>query len=170
VETTIYAGDVTDRTSTRTRGSRKSKAADERRWAELADLALIISREIQLRGYTDARALSLTPSEGMVMRHLLQGGPAAPNEIAAAIGLQRTNLSTIVRGLEQKGLVERAPDPDDGRRVAVTPTDDGRLNYRVVRKEWGAAVAEAADHDTTHLDEALSLLTSVRDGLVRARS
>jgi DNA-binding MarR family transcriptional regulator len=106
----------------------------------------------------------------MVMRHLLQGGAAAPHEIAAAIGLQRTNLSTILRGLEHKGLVERAPDPDDGRRVAVTATDRGRLNYSLVRKEWGTEVAEAADHDTTRLDDALALLTAVKDGLVRARS
>jgi DNA-binding MarR family transcriptional regulator len=161
---------VTENASRRDRRRTRPLAADRTRWADLADLALVISREIQLRGYTDERAQSLTPSEGVVMRHLLQGGPAAPNEIAAAVGLQRTNLSTTLRGLEHKGLVERAPDPDDGRRIAVTATDQGRLNYRVARQEWGTALAEAADHDTTHLDGALKLLTAVRDGLIRARS
>jgi DNA-binding MarR family transcriptional regulator len=157
VPTTIYAGDVTKR------------ATREQRWAELADLALIISREIQYRGYAEERALSLTQSEGMVMRYLLDGDPAAPSQIAAATGLQRTNLSTVLRGLEHKGLVQRRANPDDGRGVTVSPTDRGRDNYALVRREWAAAVAEAAGGDTTHLDAALTLLTAVKDGLTRSR-
>lgn len=138
---------------------------------ELADLALVVSREIQFRGYADPRALSLTPSEGIVMRHVLQSDPdpVAPHEIAAATGLQRTNLSTTLRGLEHQGLIRREADPGDGRRVAVSPTDLGRSNDALVRHEWATEVAEAADHDTTHLDAAVSLLTAARDGLVRAR-
>jgi DNA-binding MarR family transcriptional regulator len=168
--TTTYAGGVTDKTPRRRRRPRKLSAADERRWTELADLALVISREIQYHGYTDERALSLTPSEGMVMRHLLKSGPVAPNEIAAATGLQRTNLSTTLRGLEQNGLIQREANPSDGRRVTVSPTDRGRSNYALVRHEWAAEVAEAAGHDTTHLDAAVSLLSEVKDGLVRART
>ncbi|KKD01853.1 MarR family transcriptional regulator, partial [Streptomyces sp. WM6386] len=48
----------------------------EQRWAELADLVLIISREIQFRRYTDERAVHLSQSEGMVMRYL-KSDPAA---------------------------------------------------------------------------------------------
>lgn len=170
VRTTTYAGNVTDKTPRRRGRPRRLSAADERRWAELADLALTISREIQYRGYTDASALSLTPSEGMVMRQLLQGGPVAPNEIAAATGLQRTNLSTTLRGLEQEGLVRRESDPSDGRRVTVSATDRGRSNYALVRHEWAAEVAEAAGYDTTHLDAALTVLSEVKNGLVRTRT
>src|SRR6266545_5429898 len=170
VRTTIYAGNVTDKTPRPRRRPRRLSAADERRWTELADLALVISREIQYRGYTDERALSLTPSEGMVMRHLLQSGPVAPNEIAAATGLQRTNLSTTLRGLEQEGLIQRAANPSDGRRVTVSATDRGRSNYALVRHVWAAEVAEAAGHDTRHLDAAVALLSEVKDGLVRART
>jgi DNA-binding MarR family transcriptional regulator len=146
-----------------------SRSADERRWADVADLILIISREIQYRGYSDDQALSLTQSEGMVMRYLLQGDPAAPSRIAAATGLQRTNLSTVLRGLERKGLVQRQANPSDGRGVTVSPTERGRRNYALVRHEWAAAVAAAAGHDTTHLDAAITLLTAVRDGMVKTR-
>lgn len=146
------------------------RSADEQRWADLADLALTISREIQYRGYTDERAVSLTQSEGMVMRYLLQGGePAAPSQIAAATGLQRTNLSTVLRGLEHKGLIQRKTNPDDRRGVTVSPTDRGHANYTLVRHEWAVAVATAADFDKTHLNAALAILTTVKDGLVRTR-
>jgi DNA-binding MarR family transcriptional regulator len=153
----------------RPRQMRTRRSADEERWADLADLALIISRELQYRGYTDERAVSLTQSEGMVMRYLLQGDPAAPSQVAAATGLQRTNLSTTLRGLEQKGLIQRQANPSDGRGVTVSATERGRSNYALVRHEWATTVREAAGHDTTHLDAALALLTAINDGLARTR-
>ncbi|MFI7635485.1 MarR family winged helix-turn-helix transcriptional regulator [Nonomuraea sp. NPDC049400] len=139
------------------------------RWAELADLALIIAREIQFRGYVDERAVQLSPSEGMVMRHLQSDPAAPPSRIAAATGLQRTNLSTVLRGLEAKGLIERRICPDDRRGVTVHLTERGRTNYAVVRREWAAAVSAAAGHDTRNLEAALTLLKTVEAGLVAAR-
>lgn len=144
-------------------------ASDETRWAELAHLVLIVSREIQFHGYTDERAIPLTPSEGMVMRHLQHDHAAAPSRIATATGLQRTNLSTVLRGLERKGLIERRADPGDGRGVTVHTTEHGRANYTLVRKEWAAAVSAAADHDPSHLDAALTLLSAVESGLTGTR-
>ncbi|MFD3500546.1 MarR family winged helix-turn-helix transcriptional regulator [Streptomyces sp. NPDC058676] len=146
-----------------------AEPGDEQRWAELADLVLIISREVQFRGYADERAVPLSPSEGMVMRHLQHDHAAPPSRIATATGLQRTNLSTVLRGLEQKGLIERRADPGDGRGVTVHTTDHGRANYALVRREWANAVSAAADHDATHLDAALALLTAVESGLAGSR-
>ena len=143
-------------------------SADERQWAELADLVLIIAREIQFRGYRDERAIPLSQSEGMVMRYLLGVPAAPPSRIAAATGLQRTNLSTVLRGLEAKGLVERHADPDDGRGVTVRATERGKSNYTLVRHEWAAAVSEAGD-DAGDLDAALRLLRAVEAGLVNTR-
>ncbi|WP_328994210.1 MarR family transcriptional regulator [Kribbella sp. NBC_01245] len=148
---------------------RTRRSAAEESWADLADLALIISRELQYRGYADPQAVGLTQSEGMVMRYLLQDDPAAPSQIAAATGLQRTNLSATLRGLEQKGLIQRQANPTDGRGVTVSPTDRGRSNYALVRHEWATAISEAAGRDDTHLAAALNLLTTVKDGLTSTR-
>ncbi|WP_328522988.1 MarR family winged helix-turn-helix transcriptional regulator [Kribbella sp. NBC_00359] len=156
--------------SPRRRPRQARRSADEKRWADLADLALVISREIQYRGYADAKAVGLTQSEGMVMRYLLQDeAAAAPSQIAAATGLQRTNLSTTLRGLEHKGLIQRQASPADGRGVTVSPTEHGRANYTLARREWATAVADAADSDDTHLDDAITLLTTIKDGLVKTR-
>ncbi|QND56419.1 MarR family winged helix-turn-helix transcriptional regulator [Mesorhizobium huakuii] len=139
------------------------------RWADLADLILIIAREIQFRGYSDDRALSLTQSEGMVMRHLVAQASATPSQIAAATGLQRTNVSTVLRDLEGKGLIERHVDPADRRGVSVHRTLRGAENYALVRKEWGDAVSAAAGGDTSGLDAALGLLRSIEAGLTSTR-
>jgi len=139
------------------------------RWADLADLVLIIAREVQFRGYADERAIPLTQSEGMVMRFLLASPDAIPSRIASATGLQRTNLSTVLRGLERKGLIERQASPDDAREVTVRPTARGKSNYALVRQEWAAAVCAAADNNASGLDATLGLLRVVEAGLVSAR-
>jgi len=74
----------------------------------------------------------LTASEGMVMRYLQANPVAAPNQIASAAGLQRSNLSTLLRGLETKGLVERHTSADDRRGVMVRLTERGAKNYVLV--------------------------------------
>jgi DNA-binding MarR family transcriptional regulator len=146
---------------------RKRRPPDEQ-WAELADHVLEIAREIQVRAYASPEAVSLTPSEGTVMRHLFRHPGALPSQVAFATGLQRSNLSTVLRGLEEKGLIERVADPEDGRWVRIHPTPKAIRNYEIVRREWGAATAAAADGDPT-VEEALPLLAKVRAGLVRAR-
>ncbi|MEV0905475.1 MarR family winged helix-turn-helix transcriptional regulator [Streptomyces hokutonensis] len=141
----------------------------DQRWADLADLVLIISREIQFRRYTDERAVHLSQSEGMVMRYLKSDPAATPSRIAAATGLQRTNLSTVLRGLEHKGFIERHAHSGDGRGVTVHSTERGRRNSILVRQEWSATVSAAAGQDTRHLDAALTLLAAVEAGLTKDR-
>jgi hypothetical protein len=53
--------------------------------------------------------------------------------------------------------------------VRVRLTHRGRTNYTTVRREWGAAVYGAAGGDTTNIDAALALLTSIKNGLTTMR-
>jgi DNA-binding MarR family transcriptional regulator len=145
-----------------------TKRPTEERWAEFADHVLEIAREIQFRGYTSPEAVSLTQSEGTVMRYLFAQPGALPSQVAAATGLQRSNLSAVLRGLEEKGLIERVPDPEDGRWVRVHPTAEALRNYALVRREWGSAVAAAARGDPA-VEKAVPLLAKVRAGLVGLR-
>jgi DNA-binding MarR family transcriptional regulator len=147
---------------------RKTRRPSEERWAEFADHVLEIAREIQFRGYTSPEAVSLTPSEGTVMRYLFAHPGALPSHVASGTGLQRSNLSAVLRGLEEKDLIERVADPEDGRWVRIHPTDRAIRNYALVRSEWGSAAAAAAERDPA-VEQALPLLAKVRAGLVRLR-
>jgi len=149
--------------------STRAASQDDERWADLADLVLIIAREIQFRGYADESAIPLSQSEGMVMRYLQKVPEAAPSRIATATGLQRTNLSTVLRGLESKGLIERNASVEDGRGVTVHATARGRDNYALVRREWGSVASAAAGHDASKLDAALDLLRAVEGGITSTR-
>ncbi len=129
---------------------------------------LEIAREIQFRGYVSPEAFALTASEGTAMRYLLGHPGALSSQVADATGLQRTNLSSILRGLEKNGLIERRADPEDGRWVRIYVTERGRGNYQLVRHEWAEAIALAAGHDP-RLATTLPLLTSIHAGLIRLR-
>ena len=157
------------RMGTRIGRQKKPVKDDVERWAELADRVLIIAREIQFRGYQDPRAVPLTATEGMVMRYIQNHPITAPNQIAVAVGLQRSNLSTLMRDLERKGLIERTMSEGDRRGVTVRLTEAGRRNYLVVRREWAAAVAKAVENDARGLDGALGLLKDIAAGLIAMR-
>jgi DNA-binding MarR family transcriptional regulator len=150
------------------RSDQKTARATEDLWADFADHVLEIAREIQFRGYTSPEAVSLTLSEGTVMRYLFPHPGALSSEVASATGLARSNLSAVLRGLEEKGLIERVADPDDGRWVRIHPTAQAIRNYELVRREWASAVASAADDDAA-VEMVVPLLARVHAGLVRAR-
>jgi DNA-binding MarR family transcriptional regulator len=143
---------------------RSAEPGDEQRWADLADLILAISREVRFHG----EGVRLTRPEGMVMRHLVHRGPAAPSRIAEATGLQRPNVSAALLRLQRQGLIRRETSADDGRSVIVRPTGRGHRAWRLIRRRWAATVAAAAGGDSAGLEEALALLTAIRDGMLRA--
>ncbi|WP_406278622.1 MarR family transcriptional regulator [Nocardia sp. NBC_00881] len=149
-------------------GRRRASNASDDLWADFADLVLIISREIQFRGYSSKEAVSLSPSEGIVMRYLHRHPGAIPSRIAHASGLQRSNLSTVLRGLEDKGVIERRSSAEDGREVKIYPTARGTSNYALVRAEWAGLVSAAAG-DAADLGSAVALLRRVEAGLVGHR-
>jgi DNA-binding MarR family transcriptional regulator len=80
----------------------------------------------------------------MVMRYLQTEPTAPPSRIAAGAGLQCTNASTVLRGMEQKGLIEHHASRDDRRGMIVRTTERGKSNYALVRQEWASAVSAAA--------------------------
>ena len=57
---------------------------------------------------------------------ILDEGDAAPSNLADRVSVSRPSITALLNGLIARGLVERRPDADDGRRVHRHLTDDGR--------------------------------------------
>ena len=149
------------------RKGRTAQPSDEQ-WADFADLVFFISREISYGGYVSDEAISLSPSEGVVMRYLFRHPGAIPSKIAEAAGLQRSNLSTVLRSLEKKEVLERRPSAEDAREVHIYPTPRGKSNYALVRKEWSRRISDAVG-DTGDIADTIALLRKVQAGLVNLR-
>ena len=69
---------------------------------------------------------NITPEMWMVLSRLLVRDGQYQNELADATFRDRPNLSRIVVGLEDRGLVARRGDEGDRRRVRVYLTNAGR--------------------------------------------
>jgi DNA-binding MarR family transcriptional regulator len=105
----------------------------------------------------------LTPSQTAVLTRLWKDGASSASELAGAEGVRPQSMATIVAALEQRGLVERTPDPEDGRRQVVSLTGQGRRRAesdRQVRQEWLArAIQERySERERRIILDALALL------------
>jgi DNA-binding MarR family transcriptional regulator len=68
----------------------------------------------------------VTVAEWVVLRKLLDLGPSAPSQIAAALGLTRGAISKLDERLAHKGLVEVRASESDGRQQVVALTRAGK--------------------------------------------
>lgn len=117
----------------------------------------------------------------LLLNQLIYRTLARPTDVADAIGTGRSNVSKIVRRLEEVGLVGRMPDPDDGRQTVIGLTSAGREvaqrvmqvtsdAYEIIFEDWSDAdfdqletlvVRLVADIDD-RLDHAIELNSGVR--------
>jgi DNA-binding MarR family transcriptional regulator len=74
----------------------------------------------------------IQPGHHTVLRHLGEDG-ARPSELAAKAGVSRQAVTKTLDELERLGLVEREPDPADGRGVVVRYTPRGLAALQVSR-------------------------------------
>ncbi|SIQ74036.1 MarR family winged helix-turn-helix transcriptional regulator [Micromonospora avicenniae] len=115
----------------------------------------------QLREVADRNGL--TPSQVSVLSRLATSGPASASELAAAERVRPQSMAAILAPLTEQGLVDRTPDPTDGRRqlVSLTPAGQARVaGDRQAREEWLARALQEryTDAERHTLVEALALL------------
>jgi DNA-binding MarR family transcriptional regulator len=116
-----------------------------------------------------ARELGVTFPQRTVVR-LVGGQPGiSPGELAEYLHVDPGTLSTILRGLEKRGLIERASHPEDRRRVQIRLTESGRALESPDPVTVEAVVGSVLDDGGSDaFDEAIRLLTTVSDRLATA--
>lgn len=88
----------------------------------------ILMRRVR-RALSERAALvhpSLQPSSYVVLAHLIEAGPRRSSEIADKFDLDKGAVSRQVQHLVDLGLVERSPDPADGRATILTATTEAK--------------------------------------------
>jgi DNA-binding MarR family transcriptional regulator len=108
--------------------------------------ALRVSIGVLVRRLRQARSDSdLTLPETTALARLDRGGPTTSAALAKVEQISAQSMGATLSGLEDRGLIERRPDPADGRRILMSLTDDG---LQVLRNR--------RDAGTEHLARALS--------------
>jgi DNA-binding MarR family transcriptional regulator len=91
----------------------------------------------------DSRELSM--SQVSVLSRLEKDGPASVTELAEAERVRQQSVGAILAVLADRGLIERHPDPNDGRRTLVSLTAAGRESVgdkRAAGEEWLARIMQ----------------------------
>jgi DNA-binding MarR family transcriptional regulator len=130
--------------------------------AAARDIRVVVSR-LRRRLRDVAAGGDLTPSQTAVLTRLWKEGASSASALAGAERVRPQSMATIVAALDQRGLIERTPDPEDGRRQVVSLTEAGRRRAesdRQVREEWLArAIQERySERERGVILEALALL------------
>ncbi|HET6692686.1 MAG TPA: MarR family transcriptional regulator [Pedococcus sp.] len=82
----------------------------------------------------------------LLLKALLHGGPMRLSALAASLDLDASTVSRQVRHLEDRGLLERTSDPDDGRASRITLSEQGRVRLEAGARRRRAMVAQLLEH------------------------
>ena len=106
--------------------------------------ALQVSMGLLLRRLRQVQAEGeLTLPESSALARLDRGGPATPSALAKLEQISPQSMGATLGGLEARGLVERRPDPEDGRQVVISATEAGLQALRNRRNARTEHLAQA---------------------------
>jgi DNA-binding MarR family transcriptional regulator len=106
----------------------------------LAELFWAVARRLR-HGTRDALApWDVTPSQARALSVLTRHGPQRLTALAEHLRIAARSATEVVDHLQERGLVERRPDPADRRATLITPTPGGAAAGAQIRaaREAGA--------------------------------
>jgi DNA-binding MarR family transcriptional regulator len=112
-----------------------------------------------------AGGTELTPTAASALATVERHGPLTPSELAEIERVKRPTATRVLRVLSDAGLVDRAPDPDDGRSALVSVNAAGRDRLRRLRGRKNAYLArrmrDLLGSDLETLERAAAILEGI---------
>ena len=97
-----------------------------------------IQRQLRTRS-----ASGMTPSQSSALARIEQHGPLRPGALAELEGTTAATMSRVIDSLSTLGLIERVPDPLDGRASLVQLSTEGGALVHRLRAEYTEALRSA---------------------------
>lgn len=113
---------------------------------ELRVSLMKVTRRLRAEKYDS----EITDSQMSVLAVLDRCGPMTPRALADSERVQPPSMTRTLAALAERGLVDRAPDPDDGRQIIVRITEPGAAAVTATRRRrdaWLARRLSALDPD-----------------------
>lgn len=115
-----------------------------------------------------ARAVhpELLPSSYLMLSYVRDHGPLRASAMCAVFEIDKGAVSRQVQHLIDLGLVDRAPDPEDGRATLLSASEEGVRRLEVVAEERRELLAERLeDWPVEELQEFAASLRRYNDAL-----
>lgn len=126
---------------------------------------VIVRTARRLRQEAAGAVGELTPTSAAALATVERHGPLKPSELAEIERVKRPTATRTLRVLCDAGLVERTPDPEDGRSAVVSITAAGRERLRRLRGRKNAYLArrmrDLPAEDLATLERAAEILERV---------
>ncbi len=127
-------------------------------WLRVESTIMATARAIRQAYDQRFAGLDLNLSEASLLAFVEEFGPLTQTRLAERLGLGRAATGSLIDGLEQRGFVERQPDPEDRRVWLVTITGAGKdvvheVNAidEVLRRELRAGISRDERHQLAEL-------------------
>lgn len=128
-----------------------------------ADLRLTIGRVA--RRLRQLAPGDLTPSQRSALATLERHGPLRLGDLARIEVVTPPSITGIAKRLEDKGMIIRTPDPDDGRSTVIAISDKGRATLQAVRRQRMLflieRLGELSEAERSAVRDVLDILNSV---------
>jgi DNA-binding MarR family transcriptional regulator len=102
---------------------------------DLGDLLMRAARTLRRRFREVLAPWDLSPHQARALRVVTQLDGVRLTDLAEALHIAPRSATEVADGLQERGLIERTPDPNDRRAVILRPTDEARR----IRAEIDAA-------------------------------
>ena len=132
---------------------------EPQRSEEIIGRLLDLSRRMRLHFEETAESLGLAPAEARSL-HVL-GDPRPMSDLAGAMHCDASYVTQLADRMEEAGLVEREPDPDDRRVKRLVLTSKGKETRRELVRRIHATTPALAGLDKSERAEFLALLRSL---------
>ena len=129
-----------------------------------AHLRLAITRTA--RRLRQEAAGDLTPTAAAALATIERHGPLTPSELAEIERIKRPTATRTLGFLAEQGLVDRTPDPTDGRSALVAISSDGRERLRRLRSRKNAYLARRMRELSPAEVETLERAARILDGIL----
>jgi DNA-binding MarR family transcriptional regulator len=106
--------------------------------ALMSSIGLVVRSARRLRSDGEVSMPELS-----ALKRLERGGPATSAALAKYEQISPQSMSATLGALEARGLIERTPDPQDGRQSLISLSDAGRQLVRTGRTKRTELMAHA---------------------------
>jgi DNA-binding MarR family transcriptional regulator len=130
--------------------------------SDLRVALLRIQRQLRTRSGSD-----ITPSQSSALSRIEQSGPVRLGTLAELEGTTAATMSRVIDSLADRQLIERVPDPDDGRASLVRLSPQGGELLHGLRARYTealrAALAELSHDEQQLVRQAIPVLGRLSD-------